>query len=93
MKVGVMAPSPCPKYKRKPNGREAKYMSRFKNYGLWVALFALGGLIVNDFGLLAPEQYDQYVAAILSILVAAGVVSNPSIGKGFIDKGEKDGDA
>jgi uncharacterized membrane protein len=67
-------------------------MSRFKNYGLWVALFALGGLIVNDFGLLAPEQYDQYVAAILTVLVAAGVVSNPSIGKGFSDnenEGEK----
>jgi uncharacterized membrane protein len=61
-------------------------MSKFKNYGLWVALFALGGLIVNDFGLLAPEQYDQYVAAILTVLVAAGVVSNPSIGKGFTDK-------
>jgi uncharacterized membrane protein len=66
-------------------------MSKFKNYGLWVALFALGGLIVNDFGLLAAEQYDQYVAAILSILVAAGVVSNPSIGKGFSDKGKTEG--
>ena len=63
-------------------------MSKWKNYGLWVALFALGGLIVNDFGLLAPDQYDQYVAAILTILVAAGVVSNPSIGKGFSDKTE-----
>jgi uncharacterized membrane protein len=65
-------------------------MSKYKNYGLWVALFALGGLFVNDFGLLAPEQYDQYVAAILAVLVAAGVVSNPSIGKGFTDnEGEK----
>jgi uncharacterized membrane protein len=62
--------------------------NRFKSYSLWVALFSLVGLIVNDFGLLAPEQYDQYVAAILTVLVAAGVVSNPSIGKGFTD-GEK----
>lgn len=62
-------------------------MERWKNYGLWVALFALGGLFVNDLGLLAPDKYDQYVAAILTILVAAGVVSNPSVGKGFTDKG------
>lgn len=56
---------------------------RFKNYGLWVALFALIGLVVNDFGWLAPAQYEEYVNAILAVLVAAGVVSNPEKGKGF----------
>lgn len=70
------------KLKRKGSGK----MERFRNYGLWVSLAALGGLFVDDFALLAPEQYDQYVDAVLAILVAAGVVNNPSIGKGFGDK-------
>lgn len=62
---------------------------RFRNYGLWVALAALGGLIVNDFGLLAPEQYQEYVDAILVVLVAAGVINNPEKGKGFKDGANK----
>jgi uncharacterized membrane protein len=61
-------------------------MNRFKNYSLWVSLAALIGLFVNDAGLLAPEKYQQYVDAILTVLIAAGVITNPSIGKGFRDK-------
>jgi uncharacterized membrane protein len=62
---------------------------RFKNYGLWVSLAALFGLFVNDAGLLAPEKYQQYVDAVLAVLIAAGVITNPSIGKGFRDKKKK----
>jgi uncharacterized membrane protein len=62
---------------------------RWKNYGLWVALAALIGLFVNDAGLLAPEEYQKYVDAVLAVLIAAGVVTNPSIGKGFCDKEDK----
>jgi uncharacterized membrane protein len=62
---------------------------RWKNYGLWIALAALIGLFVNDAGLLAPEKYQQYVDAVLTVLIAAGIVTNPSIGKGFRDKGDK----
>ena len=63
-------------------------MERFKNYGLWVAVAALGGMIVQDLGLqIAPERYEMYVDVALTIAVAAGVISNPSIGKGFRDKG------
>lgn len=58
-------------------------MSRFKNYGLWLALAALGGLILNDAGLVGPEKYQEYVDMILAVLVAAGIISNPSNGKGF----------
>lgn len=63
-----------------------EYKMKYKNYGLWIAVASLIGLVVNDFGLLAPEKYDLYVQAILTILVAAGIISNPSIGKGFGDK-------
>ncbi|CAM3641866.1 holin [Mesobacillus zeae] len=60
-------------------------MERFRNYGLWLALAALGGLILNDAGLVAPDKYEQYVDMIFAVLVAAGVISNPSQGKGFKD--------
>ncbi len=61
-------------------------MSRFKNYGLWLALAALGGLILNDAGLVGPEKYQEYVDMVLAVLVAAGIISNPSSGKGFGDE-------
>lgn len=61
---------------------------RLQSYPLWIAIFALIGLFVNDMGVLAPEKYQQYVDAILAILVAAGIIVNPSIGQGFSDKGE-----
>jgi uncharacterized membrane protein len=59
---------------------------RYKNYSLWIALAALIGLFVNDAGLLAPEQYQKYVDAILAVLIAAGVITNPSLGKGVKDE-------
>ncbi|ANC77163.1 hypothetical protein ABE65_010265 [Fictibacillus phosphorivorans] len=56
--------------------------NKFKSYPLWIAFFALIGLFVNDMGLLAPEKYTQYVNALLAILIAAGIVSNPSQSNG-----------
>lgn len=60
-------------------------MERFKNYGLWLALAALGGLILNDAGLVAPEKYQQYVDMIFAVLIAAGIINNPASGNGFKD--------
>ena len=61
-------------------------MKKFKNYGLWVSLFALLALVLQDF---LPSfdlgRYQDYVDIILVILVGAGIVSNPSVGKGFSD--------
>lgn len=63
---------------------------KFKNYGLWVALFALLGMVLMD---AVPNfnlgRYQEYVDIILYILIAAGVVSNPTAGKWFSDKGNK----
>ncbi|MBG9841475.1 hypothetical protein ABE30_28845 [Bacillus tropicus] len=60
---------------------------KFKNYGLWVALFALVGMVLMD---TVPHfnlgRYQEYVDMILYILIAAGVVSNPTAGKWFADK-------
>ena len=64
---------------------------KLKNYGLWVAVASLLGLILQDAGVsIAPEKYETYVDAILTVLVLAGIVSNPANGKGFNlkDKGD-----
>ena len=53
--------------------------SRFKNYGLWVSIFALIPLLLNAVGVnVVPEQYQLITNSILTILVALGVVSNPT---------------
>jgi len=63
---------------------------KFKNYGLWVALFAVLGMVLMD---TVPHfnlgRYQEYVDMILYILIAAGVVSNPTAGKWFSDKQNK----
>ncbi|MEB9541167.1 hypothetical protein COL26_30760 [Bacillus thuringiensis] len=65
---------------------------KFKNRGLWVALFALLGMVLMDtiphFNL---GRYQEYVDVILFILAAAGVISNPSAGKWFADN-QKEGE-
>lgn len=53
--------------------------SRFKNYGLWVSILALIPLILNVFGVeVIPEEYQAIANTILAILVAGGVISNPT---------------
>lgn len=64
--------------------------NKFENYGLWIALFSLIGLILRDTGLLFPT-YGEYVELIMYILIALGVVSNPSLGKGYTDIIDKRG--
>jgi uncharacterized membrane protein len=59
---------------------------KWKNYGLWVALGSLVAMFLNDVFKIAPETTNLYVNAILTVLAAAGVISNPSKGTGFTDK-------
>jgi uncharacterized membrane protein len=64
-----------------------KIPTRFKNYGLWLAVAALVGMVLQDAGVnIAPERYQAYVDAILTILVLAGIINNPSQGNGFRDE-------
>lgn len=60
---------------------------KLKNWGLWIALFALLGMIIMD---TVPNfnlgRYQEYVDVMLVILPAAGVVSNHNAGKWFADK-------
>lgn len=63
---------------------------KLKNRGLWVALFALLGMVLMDtiphFNL---GRYQEYVDVLLFILAAAGVISNPNAGKWFADQDKK----
>lgn len=63
-------------------------MNRFKNYGLWLALFSLFSMILKDFFKIniVEEQYSMYVDTVMTILILLGIVNNPSIGKGYKDK-------
>ncbi|MDM5270463.1 hypothetical protein [Bacillus wiedmannii] len=63
---------------------------KLKNRGLWVALFALLGMVLMD---TVPHfnlgRYQEYVDVLLFILAAAGVISNPNAGKWFADQDKK----
>ena len=65
--------------------------SRFKNYGLWVSIMALIPMILSAFGVkIIPEEYQAIANTILSILVALGIISNPSTeAKWYIDDNPK----
>ncbi|MGL5243728.1 MAG: holin [Sarcina sp.] len=61
--------------------------SRFKNYGLWVSVAAFIPLALQGFGIkILPENYKEITTALLSILVLAGIISNPlTQNKGYLD--------
>jgi uncharacterized membrane protein len=66
---------------------EGEMMNRFKNYALWIAVASLGLIVAQAFGLdIAEDKYNEIVNAVLTVLVLAGVVNNPSNGTGFKDE-------
>ncbi len=58
---------------------------KWRNYGLWVSLSSLIVMLLNDLYNVAPSVSEPYVDIGLTILIAAGVISNPKEGKGFKD--------
>ncbi len=62
-------------------------MNRWKNYGLWVSIASLVLIILQQLNVgIDAGQYNEIVTLVLSILVAAGVISNPTNGSGYLDK-------
>ena len=56
-----------------------KITSRLKNYGLWVSVAAFIPMLLKTFGVdIVPDQYNELVNALLGILVAAGLLNNPT---------------
>lgn len=64
--------------------------NKWRNYGLWVAVAAMVPLTASIFGVdLTPDflgKFDAWVNGVLTVLVLAGIISNPSNGNGFSDK-------
>ena len=65
-------------------------MERFKNYGLWVSIFAFIPLLLSAFSIdILPGNYTEIVNSFLGILVLAGIISNPEKGKGYLNPKEE----
>jgi len=57
--------------------------NRFKSKYVWLAIFALVGFILQNWGIydvigLTNETYQQLVDLILGVLIALGIVNNPT---------------
>jgi len=62
-------------------------VERFKNYGLWLAMGSFVTLTLEAFGVdIDLGKYEQLYHALLSVLVMAGILNNPSLGRGYFDK-------
>lgn len=73
-------------------GRKHSIKERFSNYGLWISIFALVGMILIDAKVVTDlGRYQEYVQIILVIMIGAGILNDPDHGKGYGDK-EKLGD-
>lgn len=65
--------------------------NRFKNYALWVSIFAFipimaVSLLDYNIHLILPGNYDKLVLAILGLLNLLGLINNPTTeNKGFAD--------
>jgi len=51
---------------------------RLQSYPFWVALFGFVGLIVNNSGLIDLAEYNKYVDAFMLVLLAGGIVADPT---------------
>ncbi len=61
---------------------------KFRNYGLWISLISAVLMILQSMGLKFDLPYiNEVITSILGVLVALGIISNPSDGTGYSDKG------
>lgn len=65
------------------------WQARLKSYPFWVALLSFIGLILVDAGIVTTGTFDTYVKAFLGLLVAGGVITDPST-PGISDKERDD---
>lgn len=61
---------------------KSKLKSKWRNYGLLLSIASTIGLVFKEH---LPQDYILIVENILGILVILGIVSNPSIGRGYTD--------
>ena len=62
-------------------------MNKWRNYGLWASLGSLTLLILQKSGYIpSVGEYQPFLDLFLATLSAAGIISSPTIGKGYTDK-------
>lgn len=60
--------------------------SKWSNLGLWASIASLVYLILGDIGInIAPDKYNMYIDSISTILILAGILSNPKEGRFYKD--------
>lgn len=62
--------------------KEAFLKIDWKNYKVWVGLFSLIPIAVKALGMdmgIIPSDYEEVVNAILVLLVAMGILTNPQV--------------
>lgn len=54
--------------------------NRWKNFGLWAAIFAFIPIMCESMGILnvIPNNYEVLIQGFLAILVLAGIINNPN---------------
>lgn len=65
-------------------------VKRFKNYALWAAVLGFIPMLANSLGvydinIVLPDNFENLGTAFMGILVLAGILNNPSNGKGYKD--------
>lgn len=65
-------------------------LNRFRNKALWLSIFAFIPMVCQGLGAhIIPENYSDIVNSLLSILVLAGFINNPTEGNWYLDKDDK----
>lgn len=60
--------------------------SKWSNLGLWASIASLAYLFLGDMGItIAPDKYNMYIDSISTILIMAGILSNPKEGRFYRD--------
>lgn len=66
------------------------WSSRLRNYGFWTSLAAFVLLFLHTLGVkVVDDSYNSLVYSLLALLVAAGLVNDPTQGKWFADDVKK----
>lgn len=64
-----------------------KIKERIKNAGFWVSLISCVFLILGAFGIeIGDATAGAVINGVCSLLVVLGIVSDPTVGTGFLDK-------
>lgn len=69
---------------------KSKNEQKMKNYGLWLSIGSLIILVASTLGYIEIAQdFETIFLGVTVVLIAAGIISNPSEGTGYSDMESK----